>query len=562
MSVAITIHPLLEDLDMYGQPDSTSAYSLSGHVSIAVSSPYSLWERRRTARLLLQSLSLTFEGQSETYTPRTGYSGMRLCNITRDLVTYGPLELTNEGHEEDSEPTVWNVVFNLPIPGWLPESTTIGIEEVGIRYGLYATAKYSNFEEEQSSSSWNFASFCSPFRSRVKSAESRKTISLRRFVAPPSVDKPVPPMINFLVNCHASSSKSEGNKVIPPEVLTKIQVLASVPEYVNLEDESVPLTLRMRTKDMDEEHCKRIQISEIKVDITQKEKCRHRPSQSHLTRYPIPSQDMQPPNLPLRNPHPVSTVYDVGLFVPSQMSEAACRSFSLLPASEDGVYKLSDNNYVFADATRGEANPTWYTMETTIPFVKRSMRSAKDDSAEWDGAQTLFPSSSSPLYSVHHDACISLTCIYDLPDSEEKATHRLNFSVPIVFAKSAPALPPPRTPTPPPTTTSTAPALPLVVPYAPSLPAYSQLYDSNGDRKIDYSVPLPVYTPRSSAGNATTSSADSSSDALVVSTSASDLDIREGATDEMSMPTYGFTGIHDTQEKHGATLIAIPTSQS
>lgn len=33
-----------------------------------------------------------------------------------------------------------------------------------------------------------------------------------------------------------------------------------------------------------------------------------------------------------------------------------------------------------------------------------------------------------------------------------------------------------------------------MVPY--SLPAYSQLFDSNGDRKIDYS--LPVYTPNGS----------------------------------------------------------------
>jgi hypothetical protein len=32
------------------------------------------------------------------------------------------------------------------------------------------------------------------------------------------------------------------------------------------------------------------------------------------------------------------------------------------------------------------------------------------------------------------------------------------------------------------------------LPYVHSLPAYSQLFDFNGERKIDYSVPLPVYT--------------------------------------------------------------------
>ena len=33
-------------------------------------------------------------------------------------------------------------------------------------------------------------------------------------------------------------------------------------------------------------------------------------------------------------------------------------------------------------------------------------------------------------------------------------------------------------------------------PYASALPAYSQLYYANGDRKIDYTIPLPLYTPR------------------------------------------------------------------
>jgi hypothetical protein len=34
-----------------------------------------------------------------------------------------------------------------------------------------------------------------------------------------------------------------------------------------------------------------------------------------------------------------------------------------------------------------------------------------------------------------------------------------------------------------------------MAPSAQSLPAYSQLFDYNGDRKIDYSVQLPPYTP-------------------------------------------------------------------
>lgn len=111
MALSIAVHPLTPTLDMYGESDSryallrvrlgyflflihtfsSAAYSLSGHVSISVS--------QTTARLLLQSISLTFEGQSEVLTPCTGYSGLRLCSVTRELAPK-PTELSNEDSGE------------------------------------------------------------------------------------------------------------------------------------------------------------------------------------------------------------------------------------------------------------------------------------------------------------------------------------------------------------------------------------------------------------------------------------------------------------------------------
>lgn len=82
-----------------------SAYSLSGHVSISLSPSSSFFDRRQTARYLLQSLSLTFDGQAEIFTPTIGYSAVRLCSVTRELApSEDTLELTNEGHEESGEP--------------------------------------------------------------------------------------------------------------------------------------------------------------------------------------------------------------------------------------------------------------------------------------------------------------------------------------------------------------------------------------------------------------------------------------------------------------------------
>ena len=79
---------------------SSAAYSLSGHVSISVSSSHSLFNHRSTVRLLLHSLSLTFEGQSEIYTPCTGYSSLRLCSVTREFAPSKPTELSSEDSGE------------------------------------------------------------------------------------------------------------------------------------------------------------------------------------------------------------------------------------------------------------------------------------------------------------------------------------------------------------------------------------------------------------------------------------------------------------------------------
>ena len=79
---------------------------------------------------MLQSLVITFEGQSETVTAETGYSASRLCTINQELVCE-PAELSAETSEDTDGPSVWNVVFNLTIPGWhgkMPDSIRAKME--------------------------------------------------------------------------------------------------------------------------------------------------------------------------------------------------------------------------------------------------------------------------------------------------------------------------------------------------------------------------------------------------------------------------------------------------
>ena len=217
---------------------------------------------------------------------------------------------------------------------------------------------------------------------------------------------------------------------------------------------------------------------------------------------------MQPPNLPLLDPHPLSFMHNPNFF--GYRADSVSRTFSILPSPSSGTHKLPENNYVFANDATPEEVATWYTMETLVPFMQCSPDNANAENPEWPGSPNLLPSLSSPLYSVHHNALITLSCAFDLP-SGEVAYSQLEFTVPITFANVAPTLPPVRIWTPPPThtpssdaATSTAPpSLPHPSDMSPDpipvLPPYSQLYDSNGERKIDYSTPLPLYSSHSSS---------------------------------------------------------------
>ncbi|KAJ7477388.1 hypothetical protein FB451DRAFT_1557184 [Mycena latifolia] len=94
-------------------------------------------------------------------------------------------------------------------------------------------------------------------------------------------------------------------------------------------------------------------------------------------------------------------------------------------------------------------------------------------------------------------AKLSVHCTYDTPGAAELASADLAFTVPFTFGRIAPALPVAR---------HSAGALPLdaparrrvpapapLLPFGANLPVYSQLFDSQGNRKMD-ATPLPLYT--------------------------------------------------------------------
>ncbi|KAJ3989187.1 hypothetical protein F5890DRAFT_1401539 [Lentinula detonsa] len=506
MSVSIKIVPLQNSLHMFGDPDRSSAYSLSGHVQITLS-PHFL--SRKPAKILLQSLELTFEGQSEVAAPSVGYSAVRLCAITRELVPHDhPVLLSNDGDECPGEPCRWNAIFNINVPGWLPASSCFGTDNSGVSYQLFARAKYVDvdnrkrdvsFHHRSSSSSWSLSSIYSAICSSQRTATADESVSIKRFSGLPSEDAPGPaPLITYLLSGDkVTTSSTDMAKSIPADVLSKIRILASVPEYLNIEVNRATLTLRLRTKDLPEEECQRLQLIGFRVDILQKDKCRSQPSREYQSRYPLPAEELQPPNLPLRwtQRSPLSMDY----FPPSRNPNASCsRTFSLLPPNEDGQYLLQNDNYIFANDTDQTAMPTWYTLQTNIPVMPRVPGDDEDDSDEWAGERILRVSNTAgPLITVRHEIKVSLLLSYDVPDSRQRVNQSLTFSLPVRFASPAPRIGNGRREL---DDLDVAPNDHSDFAPLPMLPPYSLLYYSNGDRKID-PTPLPLYTPRDAPNN-------------------------------------------------------------
>jgi hypothetical protein len=222
---------------------------------------------------------------------------------------------------------------------------------------------------------------------------------------------------------------------------------------------------------------------------------RCRPSPSYIAQYPVPPKEMQPPILPLNDSHPINYIHPE--FFSANLTETSTRSFSLISDTGTGRFLLDENNYIFKD-DRNEVVPTWYTINVTLPFDNSGTTSFDTDGTfAWTDFVGLRASTCEPLFNVYHELAISLSMRYDL-ENGGAVQEKLSFKVPMTFANVAP-----RTASPSANITSVGGS--IVVPNgsspsSPSLPAYSQLYHRNGERKIDYSVPLPLYTPKPCKG--------------------------------------------------------------
>jgi len=240
---------------------------------LSLPSSKSRFERRRAARILLRSLVITFEGQAELVMQEAGYSAVRLCSISKELVSKTTVELSNEGDEDGEQHCAWHVTFDLLVPGWLPASDQYGDCRQGYsgtQYNLYATAKYTNMEETSlTSSSW-VSALCTPFSSKTKVVHAEQCgITLNRFAFPlPSSASQIPAFFSVTSNTEALGPEDNPHP-IPKDIVSKIELLASVPEHISLDDEKFPFAISIRASSLSESEAAKIRVEHMSLELQQ-----------------------------------------------------------------------------------------------------------------------------------------------------------------------------------------------------------------------------------------------------------------------------------------------------
>ena len=170
-------------------------------------------------------------------------------------------------------------MFDLPVPGWLPSTSIFGSDvhgAAGTTYALYAEAKFTQLEESMHSRSWSLSTLCSPFVQRVKVARAPRTVvEVVRYTLPPSVDGSVAatfPEATYTIDTRRNMKfKKDDGLAIPDDVLRGIEVIATVPECVDLDDGDLNLVLRLRAAKLPMEQQRRLKFTHFRVQFMQHE---------------------------------------------------------------------------------------------------------------------------------------------------------------------------------------------------------------------------------------------------------------------------------------------------
>jgi hypothetical protein len=248
---------------------------------------------------------------------------------------------------------------------------------------------------------------------------------------------------------------------------------------------------------------------------------RSTPDNRFASTFPIPTQ--QPPSVPLLNPNYMEALHACGLLYPHIMSDRATRTHSLIP----------EGHIFFRPATGGVLlDSRWARMDVKVPILRASTHEAGDDNeVQEDGKavcdehraerrrrrEYILPDFHAPFLRVSHEIRISVKVSWDQEgvSGTIRRMENVRMSFPLRFTRTPgttyrkplsgvlPSI----------ETASTSPAVesppflsPVYSAYSPLssprqvadpivLPAYSQLFHENGERKEDdEGIWLPPYS--------------------------------------------------------------------
>ncbi|KAF9509022.1 hypothetical protein BS47DRAFT_1397287 [Hydnum rufescens UP504] len=531
-------------------PPST-AYSVSGHVVLTVTPSTSLLNNSpiRPPSFRLTSLTVIFEGKCESLSPNLGYGAVRVCRVSKELVggTEGaaPVTLSCAGGDASEQIWQWSVLFDLAIPGWLPPSVDIS-EFTETAYSLHASltletldppSQYPHLGQshprgkstaegdthgqtlKRMASSWSIPSFptllYSTFgRSKERTIHSDPVpVTIIRVRAPTNhpllgTDALHDSPSLFPAHFQRASPTVIGSATdpllsaqgIPLDLLSTLEVVVSLPQYTAIEEGFIPLGLKIRCPP-EKSGERKLRLHEFEAQVYQVEKFRSTPDSRFASTFPIPTQ--QPPSVPLLNPNYMEALHACGLLYPHIMSDRATRTHPLIP----------EGHIFFRPATGGVLlDSRWARMDVKVPILRASTHEAGDDNeVQEDGKavcdehraerrrrrEYILPDFHAPFLRVSHEIRISVKVSWDQEgvSGTIRRMENVRMSFPLRFTRT-------------PGTTSGEPPLlvscilymlPLSsstqVAYPIVLPAYSQLFHENGERKEDdEGIWLPPYS--------------------------------------------------------------------
>ncbi|KAG8706649.1 hypothetical protein FRC09_002300 [Ceratobasidium sp. 395] len=484
MPLTLEIVPSAPWVNMFGSPDASTNYSLSGHLALSLSTPAPApasssgsYEKPETVHL--SSLELVFEGKAEMVSSQAGYDGFRICRVTKQLVPEGRrIVLTTEAdpHQQagSSSSTLfhqWEVVFDMQLPGWLPPTTECGEDGGGTSYALYATACFADSEKY---SSWSLSSLYNLVRAKQPPVDANRVpIEVTRHRSPPfnpalefssEQDAPLFPPIDH----PATTTIRQLNSDIPIDLLRSLDIVVTVPQHIGCEEKRVPVSIRVRSTVPGSSNLGTLRMDDFEIGLNQTENSR--PMLQYVNAFPVPSESEQPPHEPLRDPHSWHSLYALGLVVRHESAVAWTRQTHLV-AGDRVRFKPSLGGL--------ELNEEWAKMDTTVSIDPTTQKSHPKPK----GARQLVPTVFTPYMRVKHELRVALNLSYIPPEGAADrtpikqlahATAPLSFTVTSLWPSSGTS-----------SEASSPTSSQSVTSDTPYLPAYTQLFHDNGERRED-----------------------------------------------------------------------------